>query len=123
MKLKFTCYYCLAALTSCLILEVQASEDQSGTTAPKWIYHENTAEGEAMLMRNEALEVYRTSYKDAQFHKAIAQSDSGHWAWSFNKASPEHAINSANIACQSFNKEHEIHYPCKVINVDGKWVE
>ena len=80
------------------------------------------ATGEASIMQRRALESYREEYKDASLHKAFAQSDSGHWAWKSNRTSREHAITNALIACQANNGRYEFRYPCKIINVDDKWV-
>ncbi|MBU2952723.1 hypothetical protein [Marinobacter sp. F3R08] len=77
--------------------------------------------GEASIMTNQALRSYREEYIHATEHKAFAQSDVGSWSWKSNRTSIKHAIENALIDCQKNNKKHEAEYPCKILNVDGKW--
>jgi hypothetical protein len=83
---------------------------------------EQKAVGEASLMTNQALKSYREGYVHATKHKAFAQSDVGAWSWKSNRTSIKYAIENSLIDCQKNNKKHEAEYPCKIINVDGKWV-
>jgi hypothetical protein len=83
---------------------------------------EQKAVGEASIMTNQALKSYREEYVHATKHKAFAQSDVGAWSWKSNRTSIKHAIENSLIDCQRNNKRHEAEHPCKIINVDGKWV-
>lgn len=83
---------------------------------------ENPATSEASIMTNQGLRSFREQYVNATEHKAFAQSDSGAWSWKSNRTTREYAIRNALIDCQKQNKRHEEEYPCKIINVDGKWV-
>ena len=80
------------------------------------------AVGENSLMTNQALKSYREGYVHATEHKAFAQSDVGAWSWKSNRTSVRYAIENSLKDCQRNNKRHEAEYPCKIINVDGKWV-
>ena len=82
---------------------------------------EQKADGEASIMTNQALKSYREEYVHATEHKAFAQSDVGSWSWKSNRTSIKHAIENSLKDCQKNNKRHEAEYPCKIINVDGKW--
>lgn len=82
---------------------------------------EQKAVGEALIMTNQALKSYREEYVHAIEHKVFAQSDVGAWSWKSNRTSIKHAIDNSLIDCQKNNKRHEAEYPCKIINVDGKW--
>ncbi|MEQ5817156.1 hypothetical protein J3362_16705 [Marinobacter sp. NFXS11] len=85
-------------------------------------FFEQKAVGEDSLMTNQALKSYREGYVHATEHKAFAQSDVGSWSWKSNRTSIKYAIENSLIDCQKNNKKHEAEYPCKIINVDGKWV-
>ena len=82
---------------------------------------EQKAVGEASIMTNQALKSYREEYVHATEHKAFAQSDVGAWSWKSNRTSTKHAIENSLIDCQKNNKRHEADYPCRIINVDGRW--
>jgi len=73
------------------------------------------------IISNNALKTYKNEYQKATLHKALVQSETGAWSWKSNRTSKQHAIKSALISCQKYNKKHEDLYPCKVINVDGEW--
>jgi len=74
------------------------------------------------IISNKALSSYKGQYSKATSHKAFAQSKSGAWNWKSNRTSKEHAINSALISCQANNTKYEERHPCRVINIDGEWV-
>jgi len=84
--------------------------------------YSNDKKGIESLMSNKALKSFKTDYAKASNHKAFAQSVSGAWNWKSNRTTKEHAITSALIGCQRNNKKSEDLYPCKVINVDGEWL-
>ena len=74
------------------------------------------------IITNKALKSFKTDYLKATSHKAFAQSASGAWNWKSNRTSKAHAIKSALISCQRNNIKNEQLHPCKVINIDGDWV-
>lgn len=84
--------------------------------------YQNDKTGIDSLISNKALASFQTDYANASQHKAFAQSASGAWNWKSNRTSVEHAMTSALIGCQRNNKKSEDLYPCKVINLDGKWM-
>jgi len=94
------------------------AEDEKGLTI-----YTSDSEGAESLITNQALESFNTEYKEASKHKAFAQSLSGAWNWKSNRTSIEHAKTSALIGCQRNNKKSEDLYPCKVVNINGKWVK
>ncbi|NRB40323.1 MAG: hypothetical protein HRU20_17955 [Pseudomonadales bacterium] len=73
------------------------------------------------IISKKALNSYLTKYNDATENKAFAQSESGVWNWRSNRTSVEYAKSSALISCRSQNKNHEKDYPCKLIDVNGKF--
>ncbi len=79
--------------------------------------------GHEVIVTNQAAESYRKKYSKATLNKAFAQSESGAWSWKSNRTSVEHAKRSALIACQTNNKKNEKLSPCKIINVNGTWVD
>lgn len=74
------------------------------------------------LMTRKAVKSY-AEYLQEERHKAFAQSETGSWAWVGSRTSPAYAKLNALAKCQSHNQEHEETSPCKVINVDGEWLE
>ena len=74
------------------------------------------------LKTNYALESYMVNYVDGEYHKAWARSKRGRWAWSVDRFSQQDAVAHALKTCRDINKKHEKKYPCKVINLDGKWI-
>ncbi|OZC35971.1 hypothetical protein B9Q17_17170 [Marinobacter vinifirmus] len=110
----------IALLAGCAAHQqpVPAATSAGGTVEPTF---EHEAVGEASIMTNQALKSYREEYVNATQHKAFAQSDVGAWSWKSNRTSIKHAIENSLIDCQKNNKRHEAEYPCKIINVNGKW--
>jgi len=72
------------------------------------------------LIRKRAFDTYELEYFIAMEHKAIAQSSSGAWGWSENRATPDSAIGRALELCRKTN--HQPEKPCKIVNIDGFWV-
>lgn len=105
----------------CASTEKTNIPEKSNASKPITIYT-NDKKGIESLMSNKALKSYKTDYAKASKHKAFAQSASGAWNWKSNRTSKEHAMTGALIGCQRNNKKSEDLYPCKVINVDGKWL-
>ncbi len=99
------------------------SGNQSALTQSKITIYENNAEGINTIISNKALESFKTKYVKASENKAFAQSTSGAWSWKSNRTSVEHAKTSALIGCQHNNKKFEDLYPCKIININGTWIE
>lgn len=62
----------------------------------------------------------RTEYWNAKSHKAFASSDEGSWGWSGNMLSADGASEQARANCERHRAARD--RPCKVVNVDGKWV-
>ncbi|MCP4764902.1 MAG: hypothetical protein GY875_01380 [Gammaproteobacteria bacterium] len=71
------------------------------------------------LIRKGASDTYELEYFIAMEHKAIAQSKSGAWGWSENRATPDSAIDRALELCRKTN--HQPEKPCKIVNIDGFW--
>jgi hypothetical protein len=86
------------------------------------ITHKNLKSGIASLMSNDAKASYETKFISAKNHKAFSQSDSGAWSWKANRTSIDHAKTNALIACQKNNIKYEKTYPCKIININGLWL-
>ncbi|MEZ5492087.1 MAG: hypothetical protein R3F50_17515 [Gammaproteobacteria bacterium] len=80
-----------------------------------------TPAGDSMLIRDDALDSYRSKYIKAPDFKALAQSESGAWGWRSGRTSEQHAIHSALAVCRGNNHKNEGKYPCKVININGEW--
>ena len=53
--------------------------------------------------------------------KAFAQAENGAWSWRSSKESVDDAKKKALAACRKNNKNHEVHFPCRIINVNSKW--
>ncbi len=70
-----------------------------------------------------AVESYMVNYVDGDFHKAWARTKAGSWAWAVNRYTQEDAIDHALQSCRSVNQKYEKVFPCKIINLDGEWVE
>jgi hypothetical protein len=81
------------------------------------INREASSPGE--LIRKGAIDTYESEYFIALEHKAIAQSSSGAWGWSENRATPDSAIDQALKFCRKSNHQPQI--PCKIVNIDGFW--
>ena len=111
----------LILATGCSTTEKTSIPLKSNASKSITIYS-NDKKGIESLMSNKALESFKTDYAKASKHKAFAQSASGSWNWKSNRTSKEHAITSALIGCQRNNKKSEDLYPCKVINIDGEWL-
>ncbi len=71
------------------------------------------------LISKGAYHTYELEYFIAMEHKAIAQSNSGAWGWSENRATPDSAIDRALELCRKSN--HQLEKPCKIVNIDGFW--
>lgn len=76
---------------------------------------------ESAIQETRALEDFREGYGAAGGHKAFAQSGLGAWAWTSGRTSSEHAVRSALTKCRAYNRGHEAEFPCRLINVDGRW--
>jgi hypothetical protein len=83
----------------------------------------NKAIANELLIRKKARKSFTEKYLDASGHKAFAQSDSGNWNWRSNRTSEDHAINNALASCRTRNREFENVQPCKIVNLNGTWVE
>lgn len=90
---------------------------------PRFKLYSSNKTGIESIITNEALKSFKTGYANATDNKAFAQSASGAWNWKSNRTSIEHAKNSALIGCQRNNKKSEDLYPCKVIHLNGNWIE
>ncbi len=108
-------------MTGCATTDKEKVNSQGHASKPMTIYV-NDKKGIESLISNQALKSFKTDYEKASKHKAFAQSASGSWNWKSNRTSSEHAVLSALIGCQRNNKKSEDLYPCKVINIDGKWL-
>lgn len=75
-----------------------------------------------LIITKKALSSYNTIYKHERKNKAFAQSDSGAWAWRANKSSIESAISSTLTACQAYIKKNKSEYPCKIIDLNGSFI-
>jgi len=80
------------------------------------------ASGPGYIIRKRAADVYELQYFRATEHMAFAQSDSGAWGWSENRASPESAMDRALEKCERTNGRWQQEQPCQVINIDGFWI-
>lgn len=79
--------------------------------------------GKSQLIKNKARVSYQAEYTKAKLYKAFAQSVTGSWSWKSNRTSTIHAMNNALIQCRKNNRKNENNSPCKIINVDDKWIE
>jgi len=111
----------ISLITGCATTNKPKMAHQDISSKPITIY-ENDKKGIESLITNQSLKSFNTDYTMASAHKAFAQSVSGAWNWKSNRTSKEHAIKSALIGCQRNNKKSEDMYPCKIINIDGKWL-
>ncbi|PSW16599.1 hypothetical protein C9J01_06285 [Photobacterium rosenbergii] len=75
------------------------------------------------LQTKTAIESYMINYVDGDFHKAWARTKKGRWAWAVNRYTQEDAIDHALQSCRSINQKREKKDPCKIINLDGEWIE
>jgi len=119
--MKFIPLVFLILATGCATTEKTNIPLESNSSKSITIYS-NDKSGIESLMSNKALESFNTDYAKATNHKAFAQSVSGAWNWKSNRTTKEHAITSALVGCQRNNKKSEDLYPCKVINIDGEWI-
>lgn len=115
--------FSIVLLGGCAAEMQTRSGNQSAFPQSKITMYENKAEGINTIISNKALESFKTEYAEAPENKAFAQSASGAWNWKSNRTSVEHAKTSALIGCQRNNKKSENLYPCKIININGAWVE
>ncbi|MEW8505374.1 MAG: hypothetical protein AB2598_01610 [Candidatus Thiodiazotropha sp.] len=99
-----------------------ATTDQPKLAKGTVVKYENTQTGINSIISKKALNSYKKEYLSASGHKAFAQSLSGVWSWRSNRTTAEHAKTSALVVCQRSNIKNEELYPCKIINVDGVWV-
>ena len=114
-------------ITGCATTETTVVEKEVLQTEPAVIVEKEISKIEPFsiesIITNQALKSYKNKYLKATSYKAFAQSESGAWNWKSNRTSAKHAMKSALVSCQVNNKKSENLYPCKVINVDGIWVE
>ena len=64
---------------------------------------------------------FRTEYWNAPGHKAFASSDEGSWGWSGTMPSADEAREHARQRCERHRPARD--RPCRIVNVDGNWVE
>ena len=119
MRLFFFAFVIL--ITGCATTD-NPSINPQGKLSKEITLYTNDKKGIESLITNQALKSFKNDYSKASKHKAFAQSVSGSWNWKSNRTSKEHAIKSALIGCQRNNKKSEDIYPCKVININGKWL-
>ena len=74
------------------------------------------------LIAADALIALKQKYKKSQNNKAIAQSQSGAWGYTFNQPSEQNASEGALKWCRKYNERHETLSPCEVININDQWV-
>ena len=117
-RLKITPITILCALLAGCVLKVPQIE-LDGTKYGQVI--DNDASSPATLIRKPALDIYDLKYNLARKHKAIAQSRSGAWAWTYRHATLEEALDRALELCRDRNGSDEQQQPCKLVNVDGWW--
>jgi hypothetical protein len=86
------------------------------------IKHSNSYTGPESIIRNDALSSYNEGYIKASKNKAFAQSLSGAWGWRSNRTSAQHAKTSALIVCEKNNIRYQSLYPCKIVNLNGNWM-
>lgn len=84
-------------------------------------YRTSDSEGSYFVTRR-AYEIHKHRYGTAGTHKAIAQSDSGAWAWTADQETAMEAAEIALVRCMEKNVSLESKYPCEVIKVDELWV-
>ena len=101
----------------------QAIDNNGAQVSKNLVRYENGDYGVDSIITNDALESYKTKYLKSSNNKAFAQSVSGAWSWKSNRTSKDHAKSSALIGCQNNNRKVEDLYPCKIININGKWME
>lgn len=75
------------------------------------------------LRTKKAVESYQVNYVDAEFHKAWARSKSGAAAWVADRFTEDDAIEQALTTCRDINKKREKKHPCKIINLNGEWID
>lgn len=70
-----------------------------------------------------AYNVYKNRYLAAEGHKAIAQADSGAWAWTAEQPTAMKAAEVALVRCMDTNEKDEAAQPCDVTVLDDQWIE
>ena len=68
-----------------------------------------------------AYNVYADRYADAEEYKAIAQSDSGAWAWTANHSTTTEAAEIALDRCISKNEKAKSVQSCAITILDDQW--
>ena len=77
-------------------------------------------EADRYIAAGKGVDSLRSDYWNALSHKAFASSDEGSWGWSGSLGSAEEARERAKERCERHRPVHD--RPCRVVNVDGKWV-
>lgn len=113
----------LTALVGCTASLQPGSGASSPNPDNSITIYENNKSGVGSIISNKALESFNEKYLPANENKAFAQSLSGAWDWRSNRTSVDHAKTSALVGCQRNNEQSEDLYPCRIINVNGEWVE
>ena len=75
------------------------------------------------LKTKSQVESYQVNYVDAEFHKAWARSKTGRSAWVADRFTEDDAIEQALTTCRDINKKREKKHPCKIINLNGEWID
>ncbi|MGL1956344.1 MAG: hypothetical protein OCD00_03355 [Colwellia sp.] len=75
------------------------------------------------LIMVEALGTYFHQYRNASGVKSFAQSEGGAWAYVTNRETQEVSDIDVLNACEKHNIKFSEVYPCKLINVSGKWLD
>jgi hypothetical protein len=68
-----------------------------------------------------AYNIYVHRYEDAEEHKAIAQSDSGAWAWTANHSTATEAAEVVLDRCTTRNEKAKSAQPCEITILDEQW--
>ncbi|WP_340678224.1 hypothetical protein [Paraglaciecola sp.] len=74
------------------------------------------------LITFEAFDAYENKYKSVPGFKSFAQSEGGAWAYVTNRDSQDIADLHVLKSCEKYNLKYTDSYPCKLINVSGKWL-
>ena len=77
---------------------------------------------ESLIMSKKALNSYREKFIHTTRDKAFAQSDNGTWSWRSSPLSKQDATEKALAGCRKNNKKHEAAFPCRIINLNDKWI-
>lgn len=74
------------------------------------------------LITFKAFDAYENKYKAVAGFKSFAQSEGGAWAYVTNRDSQDVADLHVLKSCQKYNLKFADSYPCKLVNVSGRWV-